>query len=435
MWTDRSQTDLLKASCTSLDAKVDALKGAFEMSAALLKAAPPIDINQQEGSIRSGQISPRLSETDLEISEIADVRRTVTTLQHRFEQQQRNQRGMMSRLSTQVEQRFVALEQALNSGLETATLATTSMNDRLAKFVGLAEVLETAVQRVVASDKDMTALARKVERTEAGLYSRVQGVEGDIAGLASDLASFRLEISSIKAGGLSAANSSPSAASNTSGSMIETGEIDRLVSTLNEDRHRISLELQSSACSVQQLYSLLDTTSDQLRNLQQELQKGSEGDRADFRNEYSARLEALRKDISSECRRGASPGNRSGQLSTRKKVSAHKSLNNRSNSATRFNREGIGRIDEEGPQHAEAEEEVAQPLSQRSSQKSSPRDAMPKGWGSSGGQDRGAPAHPVQLVPRHLDSENIATEEGDQIGTSSASLFGSVGKSLGRLIA
>merc|ERR1712066_79366 len=98
--------------------------------------------------------------------------------------------------------------------------------------------------------------------------------------------------------------------------------------------------------------ALLDTTSDQLRSLQQELCKGSEGNRADFRNEYSARLEALRKDISKECRRGASPGSRSGQLSARKKspnIGVH-----RSSSGGRFHREGCGRIDEEGPLHAEA---------------------------------------------------------------------------------
>ncbi|CAE7254535.1 unnamed protein product [Symbiodinium sp. CCMP2456] len=91
---------------------------------------------------------------------------------------QSQQEALIAKLTQRWEQRFAALEQALSSGLEVATAATGSMNDRLTRFVSLAEVLEGAVERVIHSSKDIATLSRKVSQ-----------IEDDVACLAQELAS------------------------------------------------------------------------------------------------------------------------------------------------------------------------------------------------------------------------------------------------------
>ena len=98
-------------------------------------------------------------------------------LAHRLQAQQE---ATLSKLTQRWEQRFAALESALSSGLEVAAAATTSMNERLTRFVSLAEVLEGAVERVIHSSKDIATLSRKVGQ-----------IEDDVACLAQELASDR----------------------------------------------------------------------------------------------------------------------------------------------------------------------------------------------------------------------------------------------------
>eukprot|EP00439_Symbiodinium_sp_Y106_P069679 s2461_g12.t1 len=101
-----------------------------------------------------------------------------TSLEELTRRLQSQQEALIAKLTQRWEQRFAALEQALSSGLEVATAATGSMNDRLTRFVSLAEVLEGAVERVIHSSKDIATLSRKVSQ-----------IEDDVACLAQELAS------------------------------------------------------------------------------------------------------------------------------------------------------------------------------------------------------------------------------------------------------
>lgn len=101
-----------------------------------------------------------------------------TSLEELARRLQSQQEALIAKLTQRWEQRFAALEQALSSGLEVATAATGSMNDRLTRFVSLAEVLEGAVERVIHSSKDIATLSRKVSQ-----------IEDDVACLAQELAS------------------------------------------------------------------------------------------------------------------------------------------------------------------------------------------------------------------------------------------------------
>merc|ERR1719188_1729206 len=103
-------------------------------------------------------------------------------MRQRLEWQQAKFDEQLTSLASQWEQRFTSLEQALNKGLEMAATTTTSMNDRLAKFMNLAGVLENAVERAVNNSKEVASLGKKV-----GV------IQDDVACLAQELASEKVE--------------------------------------------------------------------------------------------------------------------------------------------------------------------------------------------------------------------------------------------------
>ncbi|CAJ1358438.1 unnamed protein product [Effrenium voratum] len=147
---------------------IAAMKGALESSKDMLKSLKGPAIEQ-----------PPLGELPAFDGGYENV---LQRLQQHLRDQQAQQHELLTQLTARWEARFTALEQALSSSLEVATVATTSMNERLRRILSLGEVLEGAVERVMSSSKDVAALTRKVGQ-----------IEDDVACLAQELASDRSE--------------------------------------------------------------------------------------------------------------------------------------------------------------------------------------------------------------------------------------------------
>jgi len=389
----------------TLDFKVEALKGAFERSVQLVKGAPSLSSTGQDtpggakgrapstdATTRSvGSCDDAVAMTGEDIAGLSrqeEVHLMLTKMQRRLEEQQQQQRSKYVMLSEKWEARFVALEKALNSGLETATVATTSMNERLAKFMGLAEVLEGAVKRVVQSDRDIASLARRVARVEDSLARKVSEVEGDVACLAQELANDRAERPSAAAAQAEGASGGPRGGGDGGRPASSRNDVDRLARDLCEERAerlQLALEVQGTRCDLEQLHALLDTANDHLASLSRELSAAascSSGslppERADS---WGLQLDALRREIRREA------AGRASGLAQGTSSKGHR----RSPGAHRIPRSGSSRIEriEEGEEEEERMPEAldgdtGSDASQRPSTGSA-SGSVPRGWGSGGG--------------------------------------------------
>ncbi|CAJ1396555.1 unnamed protein product [Effrenium voratum] len=115
---------------------IAAMKGALESSKDMLKSLKGPAIEQ-----------PPLGELPAFDGGYENV---LQRLQQHLRDQQAQQHELLTQLTARWEARFTALEQALSSSLEVATVATTSMNERLRRILSLGEVLEGAVERAGA---------------------------------------------------------------------------------------------------------------------------------------------------------------------------------------------------------------------------------------------------------------------------------------------
>lgn len=402
----------------TLDSKVEALRGAFERSVQLVKGAPSLTGSGQDtpggkmGRSPSADASMRSVSSCDDASPLAahengsgprprheEVHMVLNTMQRRLEEQEVQRRNKHAALSEKWEARFSALEKALNSGLETATVATTSMNERLAKFMGLAEVLEGAVKRVVQSDREIASLSRRMARVEEALARKVAAVEGDVACLAQELANDRSERSSTGGSAIESEgrSSKPSASGGEGGEghpVLGRNDLERLARELSDERAerlQLALEVQGTRCDMEQLHALVDTANDHLSSLSRELtaSSGSGGLPPERRDNWGMQLDALRREIRREAA-GRAAGLASGTSSK-----GHR----RSPGAHRMPRSGSSRI-ERIEEEVEEEQQVPEALdgdtgsdaSQASQQRpstGSPSSNVPRGWGSSGPSPEG----------------------------------------------
>jgi len=404
------QQDLHK----SLDSKVEALKEAVERSMQLVNTAPSLASIGQETP--GGRVGRSPSNTDITIRSASscdnstagivfedngsrpprpdEPHRMIALLQRHVEDQQQQQRAKIAMLSEKWEERFVALEKALNSGLETATVATTSMNERLAKFMGLAEVLEGAVQRVVQSDRDIASLSRRTARLEDSLARKVAEIEGDVAGLAQELATDRAERPSADpaAGGESDA-AKPRSGDGEGRQLSARNDVDRLARQLTDERAerlQLALEVQGTRCDLERMHALLDTTTDHLSSLSRELcTSGGEGLSAERRDNWGMQLDALRREIRREA------AGRAASLAAGTSSRRHR----RSPGALKI-RSGSSRIErieeEEEEEQQQQQQQVPEVLDGDTGSAASQRPsfgpqmaAVPRGWGSGGSNSEG----------------------------------------------
>jgi len=99
-------------------------------------------------------------------SDTQAIHQELFKLLHAIEEQQVCQRGTMTKLAQQWESRFHTLEKTVNRTAEMASLTSVHVNERLAKFVKLVEVLENAVDRAVACASDVSSLTNKCSKVE-----------------------------------------------------------------------------------------------------------------------------------------------------------------------------------------------------------------------------------------------------------------------------
>lgn len=330
--TSESKSHMLR----QLDAKTQAVQGAYEQTMALLKASPSLSIKESAPrhmglDLAAALLSAAEALHEEAASATAQGREApsgagtaLAVLQAHIEEQQRQQSALLANLSEQWERRFANLEQALNSGLEAATSATAQMNERSAKFVSLAEVLEGAVGKALRSSKEVGALSQELRK-----------VEDDLACLAQELANDKGERSRMAAAisrkaevqiaslcetlreDLRTAAARPSPREQT-GPVASTGDLERIVRELGEERgerRQLALQLQDQASDTAQLQVHLDSVNEHLLRMSRELtalssgnsraeaetSRGSEASRGDTgRNDYVQRLETLGKDLRSE---------------------------------------------------------------------------------------------------------------------------------------
>jgi len=121
----------------------------------------------------SGPLNERGGSGESQISVLSHL----VSMQRTMEEQQGKQREMLSNLTMQWEQRFAALEQAVNSGLKISTTTAATVNEHLAKFVKLDQILDGADGVGGGDGRAVAALARKVNE-----------LEHDISRLARELA-------------------------------------------------------------------------------------------------------------------------------------------------------------------------------------------------------------------------------------------------------
>jgi len=266
-----------------LDEQVEAMRGALESTAALLRQGPELTLIKDEQP-------PDLTSFRALGGEQSAV---MTWVREEMERYQLQQRERLSTLASQWERRTAALEQALNNGLETAVNATATMNGRMTQFMRLAEVLETAVERSITTSKDQARLA-----------SKVLTVEDDVACLARDLAADKAERTRNQAMLTKQAEAQVAAlcdtvrdelrhlqyfgaslrqASGASGDdpqQLPPGEANHLAWELSEERaerRRLAQELQATRSDTELIRSSLDATNEHLLRLARDLERSSGG--------------------------------------------------------------------------------------------------------------------------------------------------------------
>mmetsp|Transcript_89200 Transcript_89200/g.207569 ORF Transcript_89200/g.207569 Transcript_89200/m.207569 type:complete len:325 (-) Transcript_89200:19-993(-) len=222
------------------------------------------DMDSTTMSLASVDASPCELPTGARPSRQEDAR-LVAMVQRQLEEHQQQQNSVLSELSERWESRITSLEKMLNDGLEMAAVTTTSMNERLAKFMGLAEVLEGSVKRIVHDDHEQHQLSRHVSRLEDSLTCKVAELQGDVQRLDRDLASQGAEA-------LRTEWSGKNAHSGLDGSVnLRLERLEREIGVERAQRLRLALDVQESRCDVGRLHALLDTTNDHLASLAQEL--------------------------------------------------------------------------------------------------------------------------------------------------------------------
>lgn len=355
-----------------MEAHLEAVRGALENSSSAFSKAPRLHPgNDTPTSSNFATMSQEFPMTDVAAG-LEETRAGLIRLQQHIKQQQMQQREMLHQITTRWEQRFAALEQALSSGLETTTLATSSMNERLAKFMSLAEVLEGAVERVISSNKDVATLSR-----------RTGTLEDDVACLAQELASDRAErradAQGAAEGALRQAETQVAAlrdevraelrracAAGPIGSVddsISGSELKRLSREIGEERS----ERRKLALDVK---GLLHSTNEQLMRISREL-CGSSADASP--SSRPAQVPTLPGGVNSQ---------RLDQIANRRALAQWATISSRFSS-----QKGFGRIEEE-----EEEQQVHAPASVEA-----PSFAL-KGWG--------APSSPADSLSQPQEAES-----------------------------
>jgi len=121
-------------------------------------------------------------------SDTQAIHQELFKLLHAIEEQQVCQRGTMTKLAQQWESRFHTLEKTVNRTAEMASLTSVHVNERLAKFVKLGEVLENAVDRAVACASDVSSLTNKCSKVENHLELLGHQIAGERCTRAAEVA-------------------------------------------------------------------------------------------------------------------------------------------------------------------------------------------------------------------------------------------------------
>merc|ERR1712113_842395 len=154
----------------------DAMRAKLENSIGQCKKGPRLGTTSVGSSVSPEHRIPRPAASSVDGEE--DDR----DFRQQLERLERRQQERLASLTDRWEARFAALEQTVNTGLETATAATKTMNDRMPKFMSLAKMLEDAVDRALKSSKEASTAVR-----------RLAVVEADVGSLAKDLANDKAE--------------------------------------------------------------------------------------------------------------------------------------------------------------------------------------------------------------------------------------------------
>jgi hypothetical protein len=267
-----------------------------------------------------------------------EVISALVTLQRNIEQQQGAQSALIANLSAQWEQRFMALEQGVNSGLKICTTTAASMNERSGKFLRLGEVLEGALDRIVDDGKDMATLSQNVSKTQRDVERLVQEladekgerrqaitdlarqVDGQVAGLRGQ---------SVGVG--SALSHNPKAAAELDSLRGEVGRLQRELAEEVTERRQLSRELQLSTSDTAQLKEKLDALQDQSLRISRDVNSTRDEVRQvardcaqvwggelstgpvsqDFRNDLAHRIDSVGRELRGDLDNGSgSPDNR-----------------------------------------------------------------------------------------------------------------------------
>jgi len=328
------------------------MKGAFEQSMAALREGPRLmvpanaDQPQQHGldlatalmataaAMQKDFMMNSQGSTDpsaqFKTEGKQEVLGALATLQRNIEAQQGQQSNLIATLTGQWEQRFAALEQAVNSGLKIATTTAASMNERSAKFLRLGEVLEGALDRIVDDGKDMATLSQTVGKTQREVERLIQELADEkgerrqaivdvVRQAEGQVAALRERVES--AGGT--VNYSASAPSGKDANALErlqsdVGKLTRDFSEEQTERRQLARELQLAASDTATLRQRVDGTQDQLLRLSRELNStrdevrqvagevarvwsaeisGGSALRSELRNEFSQRIDALSREL------------------------------------------------------------------------------------------------------------------------------------------
>jgi len=329
--SSKTSISSLTAVHRDFDSQVEAMRGAFEQSMAALREGPRLSMpaqapeDSQKGmglatallaaaaalhrelgpgqapspgpSGKNTPVGQQRAFDALTLSRKAEeqgkpeVLGALVSLQKNIEEQQGAQSTLIANLTAQWEQRFVALEQAVNSGLKIATTTAASMNERSGKFLRLGEVLEGALDRIVDDGKDMASLSQSVAKTQRDMERMVQEFHDekgerrqavqDLARQAENqVASLRERVDALlegSSGGSAAAGFAfnPASMRQDSQSLERIqGEVGRLKRELAEEvteRRQLSRELQLAVSDSTQLKEKLDAAQDQILRLSRDL--------------------------------------------------------------------------------------------------------------------------------------------------------------------
>jgi len=177
----------LEMACGDFHAQVEAAMRSFQRSTALLSASESTATSHEQvmsllEGVKSTQLEAAGAGTGIvrpsagdEWPQQENLPAGLASLRRLVEQHQAQQCDLMSQLILHWEQRFATLEQATRGCFESATVATTQMNERLAKFMGFAGKLEGAVEFTLASSASMASLSKRMERIEEDMAALAQG--------------------------------------------------------------------------------------------------------------------------------------------------------------------------------------------------------------------------------------------------------------------